>query len=69
MLNLDLDDQSSVLIEAEYITLKGCYYGNLIIDPTWLTFESEGKDRPTGEKYVFGASVIFKKNLLLRSNN
>jgi hypothetical protein len=57
MLNLDGYDDSNVIMEAEYITVKGCYFGKLIIDPTWLVFESEGKQHPAEDKYVFGALV------------
>lgn len=45
-----------IKIEAEYITQKGAYYGELKVSHNYVTFESSDTKRPSDEiKYVFGS--------------
>lgn len=48
-----------IKVSAEYIILKGAYYGDLTISPKYLIFSSTPqKKRPDDQPYKFGAIVF-----------
>lgn len=50
-------EETLVEIPAEYVTLKGCYFGRITLSLEYLLFESEPTDvRPETETYLYGCN-------------